>query len=72
MNSQTNNKFLGNDSLKAAFYKHFSKELGPVLLDFYDSWRKLGTMGVASKTEIISAIYKKDDKRDIKLDPSHF
>ena len=45
--------------------KHFSKELAPVLLDVYDSWVKLGTISVTSRTEIISATYKKGDKRDI-------
>ena len=45
-NSQTNNNSLGNDGLKAVFYKHFSNELAPVLLDVYDSWGKLGTISV--------------------------
>ena len=35
MNSQTNNKFPGNDGLKAVFYKRFSNELALVLLDIY-------------------------------------
>ena len=35
--SQTNNKSLGNNALTAKFYKHFSNELDPVLLDVYDS-----------------------------------
>ena len=26
------------------FYKHFYKELAPVILDVYDSWGKLGTI----------------------------
>ena len=30
-----------NNGLKAAFYKHFSNELAPVLLDVYDSWESL-------------------------------
>ena len=51
--SQTN-----NDGLKAVFYKHFPKELAAV------PWM-LGTMGVTSRTGIISAIYEKSDKRDI-------
>ena len=54
-----------NDGLKAVFYKHFLNELAPVLLDVYDSWAKFGTMGVTSRTGIISAIYNKGDKRDI-------
>ena len=52
INSETNNKSPGNDSLTAEFYKHFSNELTPVLLDVYDSWGKLGTMGVTSRTGI--------------------
>ena len=47
------------------FYKHFLNELAPVLLGVYDSWAKFGTMGVTSRTGIISAIYNKGDKRDI-------
>ena len=31
----------------------------------YDSWRKLGTMGVTSGSGIISSIYKKGDKKDV-------
>ena len=37
INPETNNKSPGNDDLTAAFYKHFSNELTPVLLDAYDS-----------------------------------
>ena len=47
------------------FYKYFSNELAPVLLDVYGSWRKLGTINVTSRTGIISAPYKKGDKRNI-------
>ena len=65
INSQINNKSPGNDGLKAVFYKHFSNELAPVLLDVYDSWGKLGTISVTSRTGIKSVIYKKGDKRDI-------
>ena len=52
------NKLPGNDGLTAEFHKHFSNELTPVLLDVYDSWGKLDTMGVTSRTGIISAMYK--------------
>ena len=57
--SQTN-----NDGLKVVFYKHFSNELAPVLLDAYDSCEKLATRGFTSRTGIICTI-KKGDKRDI-------
>ena len=73
INCETNNKSPGNDSLTAEFYKHFSNELTPALLDLYDSWGKLGTMGVTSRTEIISAIYKKDIAKILQtIDPFHF
>ena len=65
INSQTNNISPGNDILKAVLYKHFSNELAHVLLDVYDSWGKLGTIGVTSRTGFISSIYKKEDKKDI-------
>ena len=65
INSQTNNKSLGNYILTAELYVHCSSELAPVVLDVYDSWRKLGTMFVTSGAGIISVIYKKIDKKDI-------
>ena len=37
INSERNSKFLGNEGLTAKFYKHFSNELAPVLLDVYDT-----------------------------------
>ena len=58
------NESPGNDGLIVEFYKHFSNELAFVLLDVYDSWRRLGTMDVTSGTGIIFVIYKKDDKED--------
>ena len=64
-NSQTSKKSQGNDGLKAVFYKHFSNELAPVLLDVYDSWEKLGTISVTYRTGIMSAMHKKGNKRDI-------
>ena len=51
--------------LKEVFCKHFSSELAPVLLDVYNSWGKLGTIGVTSRTGIISAIYQRGDKIDV-------
>ena len=69
ISSETNNKSPGNDSLTAEFYKHFSNELTPVLLDAYEPWGKLGTMGVISRTGIsmifLISLYKKGDKKDI-------
>ena len=65
VNSQTNNKSSGNDALTAKFYEHFSNELAPIFLNVCDSWGKLSTMGIISKTGIISVIFKKGDKNDI-------
>ena len=65
INFQTNNKYSGNDTLTAEFYKHFFNELVPAFLDVHDFWGKFGTMGVTSRTRIISVIYKKGDKNDI-------
>ena len=31
----------------------------------YQSWENIGTMGVSSRTGVITAIYKKGDKQDI-------
>ena len=58
-------KNIADITFKAVFYKHFSNELAPILLDVYDPWEKLRTRSVTSKTGIISAIYKKGDKRYI-------
>ena len=41
------------------------KQYFTVLLDIYDSWGKLDTINSTSRTEIISAIYKEGDARDI-------
>ena len=41
-------------------------EGAPVLLNVYDSWGKLGTVGVTSRTGIISVIYIKGDKKRYK------
>ena len=65
INSQKNNKSPGNDGLTAEFYKHFSSDIAPMLLDVYNSWTELGIMGISSRTGIISVIYKKGDKKDI-------
>ena len=43
----------------------FSTEPAPVLLDIYDFWRKLGTIGVTSRIGIIFAIYKKGNEKGI-------
>ena len=65
INSQRNNKSPGNDGLTAEFYKQFLNELAPNLLEVYDSWKQLGIIGTSSRTGIISAIYKKGDRKDI-------
>ena len=33
----------------------------------YQSWENLDTMGVRSRTGVISAIYRKDDEEDIAI-----
>ena len=42
INSETNNKSLGNNGLTAEFYKHFSNKLAPLFLDVDYSWGKPG------------------------------
>ena len=61
INSKTSNKSPGNDGLKAVFYKHFSNELAPILLDVYDYLGKFDTISVTSRTGIISTLYKKGE-----------
>ena len=58
INSEPNNSSPGNNGIAAEFYKQFSNELAPVLLDVYDSWGKLSTMGVTSRTGIIFNVKK--------------
>ena len=65
INCHTNHKFPGNDGLTTEFYIHFSNELAPLLLDVYDSWWKVGTMGFTSSAGIIFAIHRKGDEKDI-------
>ena len=36
----------------------------PILLGLFHSWDKFDTMGMSSRTGVISVIYKKDDKKD--------
>ena len=45
--------------------RSYLNEVGPGLLNVYDSWAKFGTIGVTSRTGIISATYRKGDKKDI-------
>ena len=59
INFETNNNSPGNDGLTAEFYKDFSNELAPVFLDAYDSWGKLGTLDVTSRTGISMIFYVK-------------
>ena len=65
INSETNNKSPCNDGLTTEFYKKFSSELATALLNVYDSWGKLGTMAVTSRTRSISVKYEKGDKKYI-------
>ena len=65
INSEANNKSVGKVGLTAELYKHFSSELAPFLLDVYDSWENLDTMGITFRIEIIFAIYTNDDKKDV-------
>ena len=39
--------------------------MAPILLEVYNSWKQIGTIGVSSRTGIISVIYKKGDKKDM-------
>ena len=63
INSETNNKFPGNASFTAEFYKHYSNELVPVLLDVYDSWGKLGIMVLLLEQELHPSNTKKGMKK---------
>ena len=65
LNSETNNKSQGNDGLTAEFYKHFSNEPVPVLLDVYDYWRKLGTICFTSRRGISIIFSIKNVIKDI-------
>ena len=65
INSQKNNKSPGNDGITAEFYKHFSNEMAPILLEVFSCWKQIGTIGISSRTGIISVIYKKGDKKDM-------
>ena len=55
VNSQTNNK---SQMAQHQSYKYFSTELSRILLDVYNSFEKLCTMGATSGIGIISAICK--------------
>ena len=46
------------NGLKAVFYKHFSNELAPVLLNVYDSWVKIGTISVLEQESDLPHIKK--------------
>ena len=63
INSETNNKSPGNASFTAEFYKHYSNELVPVLLDVYESWGKLGTMVLLLEQEPYPSNTKKGMKK---------
>ena len=73
MYSQANYKSPGSDGFTVECYIHFWNELPHVLLDVYDSWGTLGTVGVTFRTGIISAIFKKGDKKILKItEPFYF
>ena len=73
INSETNDKSPGSDGLTAGFYKYFSNEIAPVLLDAYDSWAKLGTMRITFITGIILSYTKNMIKNILQtIDPFNF
>ena len=53
-----------NGGLTTEFYENSSDELAPLFLHVYDFW-ELSTIGITSRTVIISAIYNKGDQIDI-------
>ena len=67
INSQTNMKSSGKDSLTRNFITTFQMNYSLTFINnilsnnayIYQSWENLGTMGVSSRTGVISAIYKK-------------
>ena len=63
LNSETNNKFPGDDGIAAEFYEHFSNKLAPAFLDVYDSCRKVGTMAFLEQQSYV--LYKKGYQKDI-------
>ena len=72
INSQTNMNSSGNDSLTANFINTFQMNYSLTFINnvlsnnayVYQSWENFGTMGVSSRTGVISATYKKGDKED--------
>ena len=61
--SQTNESPC-NDGFIIEFYKHFSNNIAPALLDVYDPRGKLDTMDFISRKEIMLVIYNKVDKKE--------
>ena len=66
INSQTNMKSSDNDSLTANFINTSQMSYSLTFINIlsnnayvYQSWENLGTLGVSSRTGVISAIYKK-------------
>ena len=39
--------------------------MAPILLEVYNSRKQIGTIGISSRTGIISVIYKKGNKKDM-------
>ena len=67
INSQTNMKSSGNDSLTANFINAFQMNYSLTFINnilsnnayVCQSWENFGTLGVSSRTGVISTIYKK-------------
>ena len=68
INSQTNNKYSGNDCLTTVFYKHFSNELGLVLLEFMTPGESFALWVLLLEQELHQTNKKKVIKRYCKLE----
>ena len=72
INSQTNMNSSGNDSLTANFINTFQMNYSLTFINnvlsnnayVYQSWENLGTLGVTSRTRVITAYMKKANKED--------
>ena len=66
INSEANNKSPGNDDVTAEFYKHFSNEQAPFLLDVHDFWGSLAPWGLYLKQEAYRSNIKKVKEKKTK------